>query len=627
MDETYISRWSIYDIGTLDQVGFSTQISELETDTMTIMFWYRATEAIHRQVILGIDALTEIVIENKTLRFEFYDHNIATVSLDLPELDSWHHVALSIGTNLTIYIDAQLIYNNRLSVELSPNKSSMLQVGGYTDPAGGHFDYTFGRNQTGWVDDIRLYDQAVAIKTLLKFRPADTNKLSLSIEHKQLSDNTFQFEMKTDDSTKIQFCLWDFGDSKTGIGQRVKHTYSFAGEYTVRLTVVSKRYQQTQHEHTITVLHKSTALEKNLVFQNGKEGHACYRIPSIVRAKNGDLVAFAEARLENCSDATHTVRLVCKRSTDNGKTWLPLQIVARNLIDGDEFAVQQNAPVVDSVHNTGRIVVLYNKLENSEFEIADGIGQSRIFCIFSDDHGKSWYGEKDISSEVHRSGQWRVQRPTLGHAIQLRSGRLLFAGMLTDGERSVFESQNYLFWSDDLGQTWSMSEIIPHIGLNEATAVELENGDIMINSRAYQCGKPVGKRAVTIARFAPDNNVKFETTYFDDGLPDPTIQASIIRYSSSDQVEYGSKSRLLFTNPNNPNARYNLSVRLSYDDGKTWACRKTIEVGPSAYSDLVIQDNMQIGVLYERGNQGGIVYTNFTLDWLTDGKDTIESKL
>jgi hypothetical protein len=32
---------------------------------------------------------------------------------------------------------------------------------------------------------------------------------------------------------------------------------------------------------------------------------------------------------------------------------------------------------------------------------------------------------------------------------------------------------------------------------------------------------------------------------------------------------------------------------------------------------------MRIGLLYEKGNQGGIPYASFTLEWLTDGQDSL----
>ncbi len=282
---------------------------------------------------------------------------------------------------------------------------------------------------------------------------------------------------------------------------------------------------------------------------------------------------------------------------------------------------------MDTVGGTGRIVVLFNKIEHSEWELARGIGTSRIYCVYSDDNGVTWRGERDITPSVHRSqnADWRVQRPTLGHAIQLTGlatrGRLFYAGTMTQGDRSVFESQNYTFWSDDMGETWTIGGVIPRIGLNEASAVERENGDVMINSRGYRYRQSLGRRAITIGTFDADGQITFEETYLDEALVDPAVQASTIRYTRRGAGQ--SRNRILFSNPAHPRARRNMTVRLSYDEGRTWPVSKTIDSGPAAYSDLVIQDDMRIGLLYERGNQGGIHYVNFTLDWLSDGQDTL----
>lgn len=56
------------------------------------------------------------------------------------------------------------------------------------------------------------------------------------------------------------------------------------------------------------------------IFQKGQDGYACFRIPAIVKSKNGTLLAFAEARKNSCSD-TGNIDLVLKRSEDGGKTW------------------------------------------------------------------------------------------------------------------------------------------------------------------------------------------------------------------------------------------------------------------------------------------------------------------
>src|SRR5262249_52667084 len=134
---------------------------------------------------------------------------------------------------------------------------------------------------------------------------------------------------------------------------------------------------------------------------NGTEGYACYRIPSIVRAINSDLIAFAEGRVERCSDSTKVIRIVCKRSTDNGQTWGPVQIVAQNIINGEEFACTNCCPVVDTLRGTGRIVALFRKTEHSEWDVTKRIGVNRAFCIFSDDNGQTWHSERDITSMVH----------------------------------------------------------------------------------------------------------------------------------------------------------------------------------------------------------------------------------
>jgi hypothetical protein len=69
-----------------------------------------------------------------------------------------------------------------------------------------------------------------------------------------------------------------------------------------------------------------------------------------------------------------------------------------------------------------------------------------------------------------------------------------------------------------------------------------------------------------------------------------------------------------------------MTVRLSYDDGLSWPAAKTIFAGSSAYSDLVVQEDSDIGLLFERGSDegglydeagGGIFYTSFSINWIT----------
>ena len=56
------------------------------------------------------------------------------------------------------------------------------------------------------------------------------------------------------------------------------------------------------------------------VFVSGTEGYKSFRIPAIVQAPNGDLLAFAEGRVEGSGDFGD-IDIVMKRSKDKGKSW------------------------------------------------------------------------------------------------------------------------------------------------------------------------------------------------------------------------------------------------------------------------------------------------------------------
>ena len=224
---------------------------------------------------------------------------------------------------------------------------------------------------------------------------------------------------------------------------------------------------------------------------------------------------------------------------------------------------------------------------------------------------------------------WRGQVSAVGHAIQLRGGLIDDEG--TNGRLFVMAqsrideaTRNYAFWSDDHGQTWQVGGVNPHPWLDEVMTVEREDGSIVTNSRNYDENRVrVGFRAVTHADFIEDGSIEFDEAYTDTNLQSPTVQASIHRYSWSDEAALGGQNRILFSIPDHARLRTNMTVRLSYDEGDTWTIVKTIDPGPAAYSDLVVDTEDNIGLIYERGNDGGIYFTSFSLDWLTDGTDSL----
>src|SRR5882672_10992580 len=70
----------------------------------------------------------------------------------------------------------------------------------------------------------------------------------------------------------------------------------------------------------------AAGVEQVDVYVSGQDGYHTYRIPAVIHAKNGDLLAFAEGRKNGGGDAGD-IDLLVKRSTDGGRTWGAQQLI------------------------------------------------------------------------------------------------------------------------------------------------------------------------------------------------------------------------------------------------------------------------------------------------------------
>jgi sialidase-1 len=130
-----------------------------------------------------------------------------------------------------------------------------------------------------------------------------------------------------------------------------------------------------------------------------------------------------------------------------------------------------------------------------------------------------------------------------------------------------------------------------------------------------------------------DGGESFSPVVHDAGLPEPICEGSVCRYTLEKNDPQGrGKNRVLFSNPGNEKEgeRHHLTVRLSYDECRTWPVSKVIYEGPSSYSDICIAQDGTICCLYEKGQRkgvstysGDITLARFDLEWLTDGEDAL----
>ncbi|MEX2591866.1 MAG: sialidase family protein, partial [Anditalea sp.] len=209
-----------------------------------------------------------------------------------------------------------------------------------------------------------------------------------------------------------------------------------------------------------------TSDEFNYIFESGKDGYACYRIPAIVATNNGTLLAFAEGRRDGCSD-TGDIDLLLKRSEDGGLTWSD-HIVVWN--DGGNTCGNP-APVVDQ--ETGEVFLLatWNLGTDHERDIISGESEDtrRVFFLSSTDDGKSWSAPNEITQSVKKDNwTWYATGPVSG--IQLKNkeykGRLVIPCDFIEGGSK--KAGSHIIYSDDHGKTWQLGGIAPHDQVNES---------------------------------------------------------------------------------------------------------------------------------------------------------------
>jgi len=264
----------------------------------------------------------------------------------------------------------------------------------------------------------------------------------------------------------------------------------------------------------------------------------------------------------------------------------------------------------------------------------------RVFYMRSDDDGQTFSSPVDITSAFEKyrpEYAWRVAATGPGHGIQLAKGRLVVPVWLAlgTGGNGHSPSVTSTIYSDDHGKTWNAGDIaVPNTpetpNPNEAEAVQLASGPVMLNVRVVS---EKNRRVVTTSK---DGAHHWSGPRFQNDLPDPICFASIVRLSTR---KTAGKNRLLFSNPDNltrsdgkptvSKDRRNLTVRLSYDEGKSWPVKRVVEPGSAGYSDLAVSPDGTIWCLYETGgpfpNQK-LVLAKFNLEWLSNGDDSFERK-
>lgn len=358
-----------------------------------------------------------------------------------------------------------------------------------------------------------------------------------------------------------------------------------------------------------------------VLFDGGNEGgYHSFRIPSIIKAGNGILVAFCEGRKNNPTDYGD-IDVVCKRSTDNGITWGSLKIVA-----GQNAADTWGNPtaVYDPTKGTSGRIWLFMSWNLGSFTDLSQMnywGARRVKITHSDDNGLNWSAPVDATQMLTPSYmKWDCMGPGIGIRTQFdHPGRL------------VIPAKDRNIYSDDKGANWQYS-LLPGGG-SEGTIIEKMNQ----NEGGWyaRIDRPGSSLQVNRTRIRSVGNLPgtwSPWTYISQ-LPSPGTggcEASLLRYNTD------SPHRTLLIGPNSADKRCDMTIWLSYNDGTTWPVHRSliyyntcdyanITAGRGGYSSMAKTADYCVAALTELNENLHVSTSNksielhkFNLPWILE---------
>ncbi|MEN3609679.1 sialidase family protein [Plantactinospora sp. ZYX-F-223] len=377
------------------------------------------------------------------------------------------------------------------------------------------------------------------------------------------------------------------------------------------------------------------AHSERLLFDGGGESlngitYHSFRIPSLVRTKANTLIAFAEGRASNNRDWGN-INLVYKRSTDNGATWSALDEV----VGAGQGTWGNPTAVVDSSNGRIWLFMSWNPAGYSQ-NGDDGTTRitawehRKVYVSSSADDGRNWTDPVDLTATLKPrtlagGGTWAWDAMGPGVGVQTSTGRLVIPAL----HRNIY--------SDDHGATWKVQRITTSTGAaqegtSEGTVLELTDGRLMRNDRAVGAVWEGAKRR-WVARGTIEGG--FGTFAPDQTLLDPRAQGSILRYNLD------SPTRIVFLNSASTETRTRMTVRISYDEARTWPVYRRLADAPlpswpglgggsvaeGGYSSMAKTADYFVGALVEVNentaasdtSRRSIVFRKFNLPWMLNG--------
>lgn len=331
-------------------------------------------------------------------------------------------------------------------------------------------------------------------------------------------------------------------------------------------------------------------------FQPYDLGSHYWRIPAMVvlhhqkgenASKNGRVVTMADNRFDHNGDLPNHIDVYERHSDDNGATWSTHKMVV---------GTEADHALVGGGHGFGDVSLV---------ECASGkivaimVGGPGYFgstpsnpivptIITSTDGGDTWSTPRTLTNELYNTtyneGAVQGSFAGSGRGLMLQrqkdkqlNGRIMFAMSHRFANNNV---QEYIIYSDDEGNTWKFSTQSAYSGGDESKLVELADGTVMISVRQG------GQRGYNKST---DGGVTWGTQ---------AKWADISGCACNGDILYVNKHVMLHSYPNN-GSRKNLTIKASFDDGKSWSNPYVVCAPGASYSTMDVTKDGDIAIFYE----------------------------
>ncbi len=331
-------------------------------------------------------------------------------------------------------------------------------------------------------------------------------------------------------------------------------------------------------------------------FQPYDLGSHYWRIPAMVvlhhqqgenASKNGRVVTMADNRFDHNGDLPNHIDVYERHSDDNGATWSTHKMVV---------GTEADHALVGGGHGFGDVSLVECASGKIVAIMVGGPGYFQSTpsnpivptIITSTDGGDTWSTPRTLTDELYnttyKEGAVQGSFAGSGRGLMLQrqkneqlNGRIMFAMSHRFGKNNV---QEYIIYSDDEGNTWKFSTQSAYSGGDESKLVELADGTVMISVRQG------GQRGYNKST---DGGVTWGTQ---------AKWADISGCACNGDILYVNKHVMLHSYPNN-GSRKNLTIKASFDDGKSWSNPYVVCAPGASYSTMDVTKDGDIAIFYE----------------------------